>query len=1055
MLFILSLLFCLSFFTRYAGSLSLTTFVCVRVLCYSISRSSSSSSIPLPNTPPPPESSRKTSIPLREVIADVSQYRKQRASPSGTSSLRSLVGNTKHAVDTDLETFITKLNFAIVSCRILAANTDLPIADDSPRPTPSELDVVPLELAKEIASAVLHSSIEDLAVENSSATIIARIQELVMQYPAQRQYFTTLLFILSPVLRLASYHKENSQANSQRKASVPEPSLSSSALSSPASDVDLICEGGMLQRSSSAESASPAMLFRSTSDRPILQRAISHAVSFLGGALGYSFTKSIENNRRALSDFSSFTSPLLTRASSRSRVSTTRDQATVDAARLSAINRLQTASHSSPSLGVQLMMQGMSQDSISISHDTSDAPVPYSVPILSRPAALDDDDDDDDVNTTKPVTSDSTKPVTSDSTKPLMNPTIMEPSPVRLDPSFDSSTPPMMAPPIPTLLTSAPAALVTVEATPPTVSTSSSRVKNTTAEAEEEAVVPTVGISQLVPTDVHGTPATATATATASPRTPSPRAISPSGQIIIIDTSIPVPTDSPPALPSASASVFKSIAGEANGIIIASASESPDASDATTSSSVSVSASSSGSASASTSASAPQSPQIRSVGSSVAASPLEGRRPTAIPKLALHHPPPSDVAPQPPSAGHVHFKPLLPKLNLSSATSSTSSSSSSLSGSSLKFEQANRRRPSRDGSSCEESSEDESEYESESDTDRGRMGAYGPVPLAQRAESEIDLTLDTITPVRLVCRICENQIRVDQVEEHNAHCKIAAECCSDPKRTTPQKLELLMNAVTACIQSQNRDDYTLHYLRVLLGITQKGIECCANFNRSVCEDIMDHLKLVIDRNLNNTDPTVLAYANRIRLLLKRDFMLKLTDSGMCTPRSIRTPRGKGNATLDEYVHGEEDNLTMASVASIDDFEIIKPISRGAFGRVWLVRKRATGDLFAMKAVKKSDMIDKNLVNQVIIERNIMAASRNPYVVTLFYAFQNQRYLFYVMEYLYGGDCSSLLESIGCFTEEMARVYIAETVMALEYLHSLGIVHRDVKPGMCACYLQLS
>merc|ERR1719197_782979 len=99
----------------------------------------------------------------------------------------------------------------------------------------------------------------------------------------------------------------------------------------------------------------------------------------------------------------------------------------------------------------------------------------------------------------------------------------------------------------------------------------------------------------------------------------------------------------------------------------------------------------------------------------------------------------------------------------------------------------------------------------------------------------------------------------------------------------------------------------------------------------------------------------------------------------------------------------------------------------------------------MKSLKKADMIDKNLVDQVIIERNIMAASQCPYVVKLFYAFQSETHLYLVMEYLIGGDCASLLENVGYFDEPMARTYIAETIMAIAYLHSLGIVHRDVKP----------
>ncbi|KAL6131880.1 hypothetical protein ACLB2K_070253 [Fragaria x ananassa] len=131
--------------------------------------------------------------------------------------------------------------------------------------------------------------------------------------------------------------------------------------------------------------------------------------------------------------------------------------------------------------------------------------------------------------------------------------------------------------------------------------------------------------------------------------------------------------------------------------------------------------------------------------------------------------------------------------------------------------------------------------------------------------------------------------------------------------------------------------------------------------------------------------------------------------------------------------------------SIEDFEIIKPISRGAFGRVFLARKRATGDLFAIKVLKKADMIRKNAVESILAERNILILVRNPFVVRFFYSFTCRENLYLVMEYLNGGDLYSLLRNLGCLDEDMARIYIAEVVLALEYLHSLNVIHRDLKP----------
>ncbi|KIY92674.1 hypothetical protein MNEG_15289 [Monoraphidium neglectum] len=135
----------------------------------------------------------------------------------------------------------------------------------------------------------------------------------------------------------------------------------------------------------------------------------------------------------------------------------------------------------------------------------------------------------------------------------------------------------------------------------------------------------------------------------------------------------------------------------------------------------------------------------------------------------------------------------------------------------------------------------------------------------------------------------------------------------------------------------------------------------------------------------------------------------------------------------------------APAMSIDDFNILKPISRGAFGRVYLAEKKSTGDRFALKVIRKADVFKKNLVQSINNEKNIMAIANNPFVVRFFYSFQSRDNLYLVMEYLNGGDCASLLQMQGCLDEDIARTYLAETVLALEYCHSLGIIHRDLKP----------
>ncbi|XP_058146521.1 microtubule-associated serine/threonine-protein kinase 1 isoform X2 [Dasypus novemcinctus] len=129
----------------------------------------------------------------------------------------------------------------------------------------------------------------------------------------------------------------------------------------------------------------------------------------------------------------------------------------------------------------------------------------------------------------------------------------------------------------------------------------------------------------------------------------------------------------------------------------------------------------------------------------------------------------------------------------------------------------------------------------------------------------------------------------------------------------------------------------------------------------------------------------------------------------------------------------------------NDFETIKLISNGAYGAVYLVRHRDTRQRFAMKKINKQNLILRNQIQQAFVERDILTFAENPFVVGMLCSFETRRHLCMVMEYVEGGDCATLLKNIGALPVEMARLYFAETVLALEYLHNYGIVHRDLKP----------
>ena len=129
----------------------------------------------------------------------------------------------------------------------------------------------------------------------------------------------------------------------------------------------------------------------------------------------------------------------------------------------------------------------------------------------------------------------------------------------------------------------------------------------------------------------------------------------------------------------------------------------------------------------------------------------------------------------------------------------------------------------------------------------------------------------------------------------------------------------------------------------------------------------------------------------------------------------------------------------------DDFEPLAIIGRGAFGEVRIVRERATGQILAMKKLKKSEMLRRGQVEHVKAERNLLVEVSSPYVMKLYYSFQDEEFLYLITEYLPGGDMMTLLMRRDTLTERETQFYIAETVLALESIHRHSYIHRDIKP----------
>ena len=129
----------------------------------------------------------------------------------------------------------------------------------------------------------------------------------------------------------------------------------------------------------------------------------------------------------------------------------------------------------------------------------------------------------------------------------------------------------------------------------------------------------------------------------------------------------------------------------------------------------------------------------------------------------------------------------------------------------------------------------------------------------------------------------------------------------------------------------------------------------------------------------------------------------------------------------------------------DDFEIIKTIGRGAFGKVNLCIKKDNQELYALKIMAKGDVISKDQIKAIKSEKDILMEMNHPFLVCLEFCFHSPKRIYFGMKFLQGGELFQYLRVKRRFSEENSKFYAAQILLALEYLHSKNIIYRDLKP----------
>lgn len=227
-------------------------------------------------------------------------------------------------------------------------------------------------------------------------------------------------------------------------------------------------------------------------------------------------------------------------------------------------------------------------------------------------------------------------------------------------------------------------------------------------------------------------------------------------------------------------------------------------------------------------------------------------------------------------------------------------------------------------------------------------------------------------------------------------------------------------------------------------LNQKNLESSADKSQSTKENFSQPLT-PLRKTLRRvaSAPLVSRLLNEKSLPQVREKIFELEDH--IGELDLTKSRPRTNTQGRIYSH-HSTKITDAQVNQ-ECFEKIRLLGKGDVGKVFLVREKTSSRLYAMKVLNKKEMIERNKIKRALAEREILATSNHPFIVTLYHSFQLQDSLYLCLEYCMGGEFFRALQTRESKTidEEDAKFYAAEVTAALEYLHLLGFIYRDLKP----------
>ncbi|OQS04469.1 kinase, partial [Thraustotheca clavata] len=325
--------------------------------------------------------------------------------------------------------------------------------------------------------------------------------------------------------------------------------------------------------------------------------------------------------------------------------------------------------------------------------------------------------------------------------------------------------------------------------------------------------------------------------------------------------------------------------------------------------------------------------------------------------------------------------------------------------------------------------------------DVDRMHASDVIKMLQTTPRPMKVRFTTSETSSVVCRLCECLVEVSQLEEHTEFCVFSCKHEQQAEELNTQ-LRRVATSITSNMKSETIRPYfteiDTQFYKTMKSIALQAAACDIASIQSF--DVCVHLLKALEHaNCDSLSSSCVVergikYATRIQQLIHAKMNhMRLTQKLLLTRE---TPLGAQAAVY--RTKSLENNTAETSRPSailisnnrpprisIQDFDIIKPISKGAFGRVYLAKKKTTGDQFAIKVLAKEHVLRKKQLGHIETERNVLANVESPFVVKLFWTFQSKHNLFLVMEYLPGGDFMSLLECIVRLEENLTDFGLSE------------------------------